>query len=138
MKKFNGDEIRRLRKEMGLGQKEFGMLLGTYASNISYWETGKHIPNTQNVERLREIGRQNGYELDLFVGIQEISRVKYQVLEIDTYIEVTPISEYHKLYGQKIPIPKVLIPDIAVGRRVDRVKYRENGEEYSRWEMVNE
>jgi len=41
---MNGDEIKALRKSLGMTQKEFAESLGTHQVVVSRWETKRHRP----------------------------------------------------------------------------------------------
>lgn len=47
-----GEKIRIARMSMGLSQREFAKLLGTYASTVSDWELGRHTPTGKWIEVL--------------------------------------------------------------------------------------
>jgi transcriptional regulator with XRE-family HTH domain len=47
-----GEKIKIARISMGLSQREFAKLLGTYASTVSDWELGRHVPSEKWIEVL--------------------------------------------------------------------------------------
>ncbi len=46
---FQGKGISDLRRSLGLGQNEFGQLLGVHGMTVSRWERGEYPPSTHQV-----------------------------------------------------------------------------------------
>ena len=53
-----GKRIKAVRQSFGLEQGEFGEKLTppAYASNVSKWELGKHLPNSQRLQSIAKLG----------------------------------------------------------------------------------
>ncbi|POH04370.1 helix-turn-helix domain-containing protein [Fructilactobacillus lindneri] len=53
-----GKIIKAVRQSFGLKQGEFGKRLTppAYASNVSKWELGKHLPSSQRLQSIAKIG----------------------------------------------------------------------------------
>ena len=58
---YLGEKIKRIRKDKGLTMEEFGELFDASKGNVSMWESGKIIPNTQ---RLKAIANLAGITVD--------------------------------------------------------------------------
>jgi superfamily II DNA or RNA helicase len=52
---MNGQEIRRLRKAMGLTQQELAAKLGVSFAAVNRWEKGHNIPQSDRLTRIREL-----------------------------------------------------------------------------------
>jgi transcriptional regulator with XRE-family HTH domain len=61
MNQLSGEEFKRLRKELGWGQKEVGLVLHVSQAVISQWENGRHkIPEKYAIQLLGEWAKQKG------------------------------------------------------------------------------
>lgn len=49
-----GENLRRIRKQLNLSQRQLGAMLGKDGSHISKWETGVNEPNIDNIRQLAE------------------------------------------------------------------------------------
>ena len=54
---LTGEEIKRIRREAGLSQKELADKLDVSGGTISNWETGSTTPRAKNVEKIMELAR---------------------------------------------------------------------------------
>lgn len=61
--KLLGWNIRYLRKEKGMSQKQLGVSIGISASSISMWEKHKSVPSDIMIERMAYIFDVNAHEL---------------------------------------------------------------------------
>ncbi len=52
---MSGDQIRELRKKLGLTQEEFAKLLGVGFTTVNRWENGKSEPRGQALEALEKL-----------------------------------------------------------------------------------
>jgi len=52
---MNGQEIRKLRKAMGLTQQEFAARLGVSFAAVNRWEKGRNAPQPDRLTRIREL-----------------------------------------------------------------------------------
>jgi transcriptional regulator with XRE-family HTH domain len=52
LKQSIGGQIRSLRVSAGLSQMELAVKLGTAPANISFWETGRTIPDSGYMEKI--------------------------------------------------------------------------------------
>ena len=50
-----GNKLREWRKSKGMTQGELGKELGINRENVSRWETGQHVPETESLELLYRI-----------------------------------------------------------------------------------
>lgn len=55
---FNKDDIRALRKRLGLTMEEFGGRLGVTRSTVCCWEAGKSHPRYSVLEKLNVLARE--------------------------------------------------------------------------------
>lgn len=56
---MTGEEIRELRKKLGLSQQDFAVKIGVTITSISGWETGKHKPYRLAIEKMKQIKEEN-------------------------------------------------------------------------------
>lgn len=54
---MNRDEIRRIRKSLGLTQHQFGQLLDVSRTTVMNWETGRTSPPELKQDIIRQLGR---------------------------------------------------------------------------------
>lgn len=50
--------LKQLRKELGLKQKDMASLMGTDATTMNRWETGKYIPKPETAKRILELAKE--------------------------------------------------------------------------------
>lgn len=91
-KKEVGMRIKRIRHEMGFTLEEFGNVLNPPASNsnVSRWERGVNLPNSQRMSEIAFLGQMNVNEL--LTGKKEINidalALFYQQNDIRKYLSV--------------------------------------------------
>ena len=56
---MNKDEIRSLRKSLGLNRSEFGKMIGISASQVEKYELGTSLPSTAVLMHLTRVKRLN-------------------------------------------------------------------------------
>lgn len=52
LKQAIGGQIKELRLESGLSQMQLATKLGTAPANVSFWETGRTIPDSNYMEKI--------------------------------------------------------------------------------------
>jgi DNA-binding transcriptional regulator YiaG len=52
---MKANQIRELREELILDQKDFGQLIGVSRTTVSDWENGKKKPTFCNMRKLKEL-----------------------------------------------------------------------------------
>jgi DNA-binding transcriptional regulator YiaG len=58
---WSADEVRALRRHLGLTQEDFSERLGMRQQTVSEWEVGKHRPRGASVTLLNVIAESSGY-----------------------------------------------------------------------------
>lgn len=62
---WHPDEVRALRKHLGMSQMEFAEELGCYQDAISNWETGQKRPNGISSNALLRIAEQSDFHYEV-------------------------------------------------------------------------
>ena len=57
---YNPELTRGIRKELGLTQTEFGIIIGTHISNIVRWESGSTSPKSDKLGQICALYAENG------------------------------------------------------------------------------
>lgn len=103
-----GKRIKAVRQSFGLEQGEFGEKLTppAYASNVSKWELGKHLPNSQRLQSIAKLGHisvdylLNGFTSEKDKEFEELSKKRKAgkirlKLPKDSYVHTKEGNEGH-------------------------------------------
>jgi DNA-binding transcriptional regulator YiaG len=60
MKNMTPEEIREIRKNLGITQEKFAHLLGTTVASVNKWEAGRVKPSRLSLKELKEIKNNYG------------------------------------------------------------------------------
>lgn len=58
------EQVKRLRKHLGLSQREFAKLMETHKSSISLWELGIRHPRHEMMRKLVALAKEKGLNMD--------------------------------------------------------------------------
>ena len=58
------EQVKRLRKHLGLSQQEFADLMGTHKSSISLWEIGIRHPRHEMMRKFVALAKEKGLNMD--------------------------------------------------------------------------
>lgn len=97
-----GKRIKAVRQSFGLEQGEFGKRLTppAYASNVSKWELGKHLPSSQRLQSIAKLGHVsvdfllNGFTSDKDKEFEELRKIRLK-LPKDSYVHTKEGNEGH-------------------------------------------
>jgi len=85
---MTGQQIKELRKQLNLSQKDFAEKIGVKRLTIARWESGERTPDEINQKRLLQIGKENGLDTtpQKFVSSEQ-GNVSSEVDTLDTKTE---------------------------------------------------
>ena len=53
------DEVKKIRRSVGMNQSEFAEIIGVSRTTISYWENGLKEPYPSNIKKIIEFCKEN-------------------------------------------------------------------------------
>jgi DNA-binding transcriptional regulator YiaG len=84
---MTGQDIRTIREQLGLSQREFGERLGVKRLAVARWESGTRTPDEANQKRLVQIAQENGLDTKLEIVSSNDENVSSKVDTLDTKTE---------------------------------------------------
>lgn len=105
-KKEVGKRIKRIRQNKGMNLEEFGKLFSVSKSNVSKWESGANLPNSERLHTIAKLNNQTVDEL-LYGDFEEyiINLTKDIITEfmIDNLVDINK-DNYMRFFKSAYPI----------------------------------
>ena len=92
------EEVKTIRKKLGMSMEDFSKRIGVSKTSISFWESGIKEPSAKNLEAVRDIGKSLNLNLNLN---QEIDKDFYSTCKFCKYEKIEKEFNYCPICSDK-------------------------------------